>query len=329
VDKMLQWSRLPMHRPLMTAARWLRDAPREAPWRGKVMAALVQLLQTEGLPLALRGQAMAALVLSGDPGTPALFRQLMRSLSFELVQLCALGSGVLRDTKATQLLESLLSAPGLTARQAACLALVAIGGNEALDAVGKVLLHGDESLQRGAAEALANDPGEGYSMLKDGAGLSDILVRRAVVFGLARVNEPWAVELLQRLQIDDDQWVVRNAAAEVLDSDSRIGARVPRQLPAPSETPWLLEFAASQGVGIPPGSPATDILIAALKSQKLDVRLATIPYLMRTPSEGVVTQLYHVMYADEPDLRENIYAALMEIAASGIKLPHPTQFGIA
>ena len=54
VQSMLEWTRLPIHRPLIAAARWLRDAPREAPWRGKIMAALANLLQTEGLPLALR-----------------------------------------------------------------------------------------------------------------------------------------------------------------------------------------------------------------------------------------------------------------------------------
>ncbi len=329
IDQMLEWSRLPMHRPLLTAARWLRDAPREAPWRSKVMSALVQLLQTEGLPLSLRGQAAAAIALSNDAGAAALFRNLMNTLSFELVQLCALGSGFLRDAKATKNLENVLSAPSLTARQAACLALVAIGSDESMDAVGKSLLHGDESIQRSAAEALANDPDEGFSMLKDGATIADILVRRAVVYGLVRVEEPWALELLRRLQIDDDQWVVRNAAGEALDDESRLRSRIPHGLPAPSETPWLLEFAASQGVGIPPGSPATELLISALNSQKTEARLASIPYLKRTPSEGVVTRLYHVMYSQEPQLREAIYIALMEIAASGIKLPHPTQFGIA
>ncbi|MBI3738751.1 MAG: NACHT domain-containing protein, partial [Chloroflexi bacterium] len=62
VKNMLEWSRLPMHRPMLTAARWLRDAPRDAPWRGKLMASLAELLQTEGLPLSLRWQALAAFV---------------------------------------------------------------------------------------------------------------------------------------------------------------------------------------------------------------------------------------------------------------------------
>jgi len=79
VKSMLEWSRSPIQRPLISAARWLRDAPRDAPWRGKIMAALARLMQTEGLPSALRGQALAAFVASDDPAVTTLFRQMMGS----------------------------------------------------------------------------------------------------------------------------------------------------------------------------------------------------------------------------------------------------------
>ena len=192
VKTMLDWSRLPMHRPMLTAARWLRDAPLSAPWRGKVLAALADLLQTEGLPLALRAQALAAFITSNDPGVPALFRQFTNTLSFELMKLVALGSGAVADTKAVKKLEGILEAPSISARRAACLALIAIGTTEALEVVAHTLLNGEEDLRRAAAEALANDLKEGHAMLKDGVTMSDILLRRAVVYGLARVDEPWA-----------------------------------------------------------------------------------------------------------------------------------------
>ncbi len=329
VDNMLEWSRLPMHRPLLTAAGWLKDAPRDAAWRGKVMAALASLLQTEGLPLSLRGQAVAAFVLSNDPGTAALFRQLMNTLSFELMQLCALGSGAMRDAKAAHALEGMLNAPNLTVRQAACLALVAIGTSGSLEAVARALLNGDESLRRAAAEALANDRAEGYAMLKDGVTLADILLRRAVVYGLARVHEPWAVELLEKMRIEDEQWVVRNASSEVLDNGTNYKSRAPRLLGEPSQTPWLIEFAGKQGVGISPGAPVTDVLLKALQSKDADVRLAALPYLKQNPSEGVLAQLYEAMYQDDAELREAVYIALMEISASGTKLPNPTQYGLS
>ena len=318
-----------MHRPLLAAARWLRDAPKDAPWRGKLYSALATILQTEGIPLSLRGQALSAFVLSNDATSGPLLRQFLTTLSFELVHLAALGIGAIRDVKAIPILERVMDSPSLSARRAACMALVAIGTNEALELVAHTLLNADEDLRRAAAESLANDPGEGHAMLKDGATLKDILLRRAVVYGLARVNEPWADEILQKIQIEDDQWVVRNAASQVLDSRTQFNPRIPHPLKHPSESPWLIEFAGKQGVGISPGSPAIDVLLLALKSEDPDVRLASLPYLKRVPTEGVINQLYGAMYKDDPELREAAYNVLWEIGASGIKLPHPSQFGFS
>jgi HEAT repeat protein len=330
VDNMLKWSRTPIHRPLISAARWLRDAQRNAPWRGKIMAALVNLLQTEGLPSALRGQAIAAFVASDDPAVTTLFRQMMGTLSFEVVKLAALGCGAMRDTRSIDLLEGILQSPSISARRAACLALVGIGTNDALEIVAHTLLNADEDLRRASAEALANDPGEGYAMLKDGATLSDILVRRAVVYGLARVDEPWALELLQKVQLEDQQWVVRNSANEVLEARSQTNnPYVPRSLRAASEAPWLIEFAGTMGVGIPPGSPATEILIAALKDGKVEERLAALSYLKKNPTDGSIKEMYHAMYGDEPEIREAAYMTLWEIGTSGYKLPDPTRFGFS
>jgi HEAT repeat protein len=330
VESMLEWSRAPIHRPLISAARWLRDAPRDAPWRGKIMAALAHLLQTEGLPSALRGQAVAAFVASDDPAVTTLFRQMMGTLSFEVVKLAALGCGAMRDIKSIDLLEGILQSPSISARRAACLALVAIGTNDALEIVAHTLLNADEDLRRAAAEALANDTGEGHAMLKDGATLSDILVRRAVVYGLARVDEPWAIELLQKVQSEDQQWVVRNSAGEVLDARNQTdNPRVPRSPKPPSETTWLIEFAGTQGVGIPSGSSATDILVTALKTGKVEERLAALLYLRKNPTDGAIKEIYQAMYGDEPEVREAAYMTLWEIGTSGYKLPDPTRFGLS
>jgi HEAT repeat protein len=327
IQSLMEFSRMPMHRPLFAAARWLRDAPKNVPWRGKLFGTLAAIMQTEGIPLGIRGQAMAAFVVSNDSNAAALFRQFETTLSFELVQLAVLGTGAIRDIKAIKIVERAKDAPSLAVRRAACMALVAIGTTEALESVAHTLLNGDEDIRRAAGEALANDPGEGHAMLRDGVTIKDILLRRAVVYGLGRVNEPWATEALQKIQIDDEQWVVRNSATEVLESKSNISSRAPRKLKAPSESPWLIEFAGKQGMGISPGVPATDALLLALKSEDADTRLAALPYLKFTPNEGVVTQLYGAMYRDDPELREAAYNVLWEIGLTGAKLPHPSQYG--
>jgi HEAT repeat protein len=327
-DIMLKESDLPLHSHGFAVARWLRDAPKEAAWRSKAFACLLAILQAEGQPVSLRGQALAAFAASGDPGATTLFRQLLSSRSYELIPLAALGSGALRDVKAIDALEELLQAPVGSVRRAICLALVAIGTEKSLEGVARALLQGDEELRRAAAEALANDPVEGHAMLREGATLADILVRRAVVHGLARVDQPWAIETLQRMQVEDDQWAVRNLANQYLEQMQTLDARVPRPLAPPSEAPWLIAFAGKQKMGIPRGGPATDVLLSAFKQGETEERLAALPYLKRVANDGIIAALYHAMYGEDPEVREAAFHAIEEIGADGIKLPHPNQFGL-
>jgi HEAT repeat protein len=293
-----------------------------------VFASLLNILQAEGQPTTLRAKALAAFVASGDPGVATLFRQLLTSRSFEVIPLAALGSGAVQDRKAVSMLEEVLQAPMGSIRRAACLALVAIGAEKSFEAVARALLQGDDELRRAAAQALANNPNDGWETLREGSTLADIMVRRAVVHGLARVNEPWAMELMQTMQVEDDQWAVRNLANQYVEEISNRDPRVPKMLTVPSETPWLIKFAGKQGTGIPRGAPATEVLINAYKFGDTDERLAAIPYLKQNANEGIVGTLYSGMYGEDPEVREASFLALQEIAANGMKLPHPNQFGL-
>ncbi len=328
-EKLLSTIDRPLMSNLLTTARWLRDASRQAPWRGAVMAKLAELLQQEGQPLALRGQALAALHRSNDASTALLIRQMLEGRSAELQQLAALGSGSFGDVKAIEALIMLTAHPNPSVRKAACLALVRIGTETAKDAVASSLLHGDENQRRNAAEALANDPGEGYTMLREAACLKEeLMVRRAAAYGLGRIREPWALELLNRLQTDDDQWVVRNSAHEVLEEQQRPNAHVPKRLPPPTESPWIIAFAGKQGMGVTPDKPPTDLLLAALKSGSTEERIASLYYLRMMPVEGVFGALYQAAYGGEPDLREAAFYAIAEMAARGVDVPDPVQFGV-
>jgi HEAT repeat protein len=147
---------------------------------------------------------------------------------------------------------------------------------------------------------------------------------------LVRLEDAWAVELLQKMQVEDEQWVVRNSAGEALESHNQAeNPRIPRPLKPPSESPWLIEFAGKQGTGITPGTPATDLLIAALKNGKDEERFAALQYLKKNLSDGAIMAIYHAMYGENAELREASYATLWEIGTSGYKLPDPTQFGFS
>ena len=315
-------------RPQLTVVQMLRESPRNAPWRNTIIANMLEILQNEDHPLALRGQILAAFALNGDQNISALFRQLLQSPSDQLRRLAALGLGVLRDAKAVEGLTRLIAQTIGPTQRAACLALVEIGTPPALEAVATALLQGDEDLRRAAAEALANDPVEGHEALREGITTDDILMRRAIVYGLARIHEDWAIELLQKTQTEDNQWVVRNVAVELLDSQSRPNARIPHRLTPPAETPWLIEFAGRQGMGISPGQVAADILLQAFKSQNEDEQRGALLYLRQTPSEGIISELYRAYFGDKPELKEMVYHTLSDYARGGVQLPPPMQYGL-
>jgi HEAT repeat protein len=328
VTALLSQSDEMLERNKISAGRFLRDAPKQAPWRGRVMSALVELIKSDK-PVALRMQAIASIALSEDQTGAMLFRQLLQLSDKDIRCMAVLASGAIRDSKSTDQLISLIGDYNPKVRHAACLALVSIGTPQTLEAVARALLRGDEELRRAAAESLANNRVEGHAALMEGSSAKDILLRRAVVYGLARLHEKWVTEILEKIQVEDEQWVVRNAAVEVLESRTRVSPRVPRKLQPPHEAPWMIEFAGRYGVGIAPGAPTTDLLLRALKSEKEEERLAALGYLKFMPSEGVMSGLYQVYFStDDAPMKESIYLILWEFALGGVKIPSPMQYGL-
>jgi HEAT repeat protein len=313
---------------LLGAAAWLRDAPEKYLWAGNVMRRLAICLQKETLPLGLKARAVAALVQSGNSSVAMLFKQMLADPHDEIRQLGALALGMLRDVRAIPDLIRLIGDRHPPVGRAAILALVAIHEDAALEAVADVLLGGEETMRRAAAEALANAPEQGYPTLKEGTQVDDPAVRRAVVFGLARTRQPWAVELIEKLHTGDNQWVVQDAAGQTIESLGRANPRVPQPLPALTHLPWLIEFAGKRGMGVAPGKPAYDLLFLALKEGDEDQKLASIYYLSRAVDDEAVLPLYKSYFSSRGELREAALNALWHTAAAGITLPPPVQFGL-
>jgi hypothetical protein len=103
---------------------------------------------------------------------------------------------------------------------------------------------------------------------------------------------------------------------------------LPKSLPRPSESPWLITFASKKGMGLLPGQPATDVLLSVLKSGTLEEQIAALYYLRDQADDGVLRAIYELHYSGQEMLNEPVIHALWWIAISGYKLPSPTQFGL-
>ncbi len=318
----------PLHQHLLMVGRWLRNAPKNNDWHPIAKRRLAKFVQNDLYPLGLRGRAVAALATSGDPDVAVLFRHLLTSDNANVRQLSALAVGYLRDTKAIKDLSVILYDPNPNVGRAACLALVNIGSDAALEQAASALLHGDDDLRRAAAEAFANHPEEGYPILRDGAKMDDLLVRRAVVFGLERVGEDWAIDLLKQIQVEDGQWVVRNAATQALEELENGSPRIPQPRPILHETAWLIAFASERGLGVASGKPAKEMLFKALREGTFEERQAAMDYLGLHPDTNAILDTYHHLYGSDPDLKEVAFETVWQMAATGIDLPPPIQFGL-
>jgi HEAT repeat protein/energy-coupling factor transporter ATP-binding protein EcfA2 len=314
----------PLETDLLTSAQWLFESPTKAPWRSRVLRAVGRVVQDTRRPYGLRLRGLHAMVQSGEPTVNVLFQRMLSSDDPTSRVLAALGlGGTQHEDSVGRLATALNVDKELMVRQAACLGLAAIGTNEALEALGHALLGGEESVRLAAAEALAINPDEGYNMIRDGAEHDELLTRRAAVFGLARIPEEWAAKILEEIQIEDSQWVVRGAAVEAIERRKDPPWKVlPRQSDV-SELPWLVSFASKRGLGVSPGRPAMDLVRKALNDGTPEEKLAALEVIANEGAVDLALDLFQALGSRHEYLRDAAYEALWRLAAMGEELPVP------
>jgi len=322
----LQQTDDPLLRGPLHLARWIRHAPSKDPTKTQVLRFLADLITSEGLPLNLRARLITYFVISEEPGSGAFLRQLLSANNPEVRYLAALGCGSLCDLLSIDQLSLLLKDQSPLVSHAACLALVAIGDTPALEAVAGELLHGNDDMRRIAAEALANHPQEGHPVLQEGSVVKDFLVRRAVIFGLQRVKEPWAQEILRKMQDQDGQWVVRTAATQALAEATRPDPRIPKPPQPLSEVPWLISFAAEHGIGISPHQQSMELLLRVFEEGSRDQQLAALDICRYRGNETIIANIYRVYLKSHGELREAALDTLWYLCATGLHLPLRNQY---
>jgi HEAT repeat protein len=307
----------PLERSSLRVGDWLRLSPESASWRPAALRALGKLIQDSKRAYGLRLRATHAMAESHEPTAAVFFRRLLASEHPSSRILGALGLGGLRDLESTNELKAAVTNDrDIRVRQAACLALAALGSEPALEGLGEALLHGEEAVRVAAAEALANHPDEGYEMLKEAATIDDLLTRRAAVFGLARIPDSWAREQLEKLQVDDKQWVVRGAAAEALEKRQNPPYPVQPPVREVADLPWLVAYASKAGLAVAPGRPALEMLRRAINQGNQDEQVAALETLGWIDEASFGLELKNALNGGEPYLRDTAFEALWRQGAA-------------
>jgi HEAT repeat protein len=312
------------HTDLLSCAGWLRDAPGDVRWRAEVLRRLSQVIRDTRWPEALRERVLAGFVASGDTSVSALFKHMLNASDPFARRLGALGLGAVRDATATVQLASHLTDEYLDVRWAAALALSVLNTDQAVEALGKGLLLGDDHLRQACAQALARHEEEGHPALREALAHEDLSVRRAAVVGLASINADWVAPLLETALRSEGQWLVQVSIQSALERLKDPAVRAPRPVEPPEAHGWLLAWAAEQGVGVPPGRPALEVLFRALREADEPIRRAAAELLGRLGNAAAARELYPLLSDPAPELRAVAFRALAHIsAASGARLAPP------
>lgn len=327
INAMLQEDDI-LHTNHLKISRWLQVAPKNRQWRSTILRTLTTILAKEKDTLSLSAKIISAMAFSGDVGVSVYFRQLLKSENSNLMQLAALGCGILAETKAIDDLNALTQDPSPTSVRAGSLALAAIGDKRSLEILAGNLLNGSELSRRYAAEALANNPAEGHPALKDGSSMEDLLVRRSVAFGLIRVNQPWAVKIVENMQLVDNEWVVRNAAIQAFSELQRRISYAPAPMGDPTETQWLIDYAAKIGTTVAPGRPADELVLKALSAGTDDEILNALDYLRQKCDPETVADIYRTYSQKIGEIKDTAYYVMWLMMIAGIKLPVSIKYNI-
>ena len=320
-SRLLEAKADPLERGLLLLGRWLRDAPKKTSWRADTLRRLATIATDPNRPYGLRLRVVHALSASKEETVSILFRRLLESDRPSSRVLGALGLGGLRDEEAVRLLiQTINTKRNLHTRQAACLALAAIGTEEALEGLGRIILESDEGVLISAAEALACNPDEGWPMLRDAIEMKNLLTRRAAVFGLARIPEDWVDEILQQVQLEEEQWVVRGAASEMMERRANPPWKIQKPVDDISELAWLQNFAQKEGMAVAPGRAALEMVRRALNKGSQDEQISAMEAIVWEGGEELSLEIFQALSSSEPHLRDAAFEAVWQLNASGVDI---------
>lgn len=304
-----------LQRQLLACARWLRDARPGSTWRSAVLTGLAQVASREQHPYGLRLRAVGALVHAGEARASTLFEHMLTKQAPRTVILGALGlGGLCNEDAVSDLIMTIRNNQDPLVRQACSLALSVIGNDLALETLGRLLLQGNEQAQATAAYALPANIYEGHQMLRDGLDMKKASVRRASVFGLEHVHSGWVDRHLDHMKLEDDEWVVRNAALAVSERRSEPPLYFMPSAKTLNQLSWLISFAAGQGLGVPDGPGALEILRRAINQGTIEERSAGLEAIIWFANDEFLPEVIQYLQSDTMYLKDTAFEVLWKRA---------------
>jgi HEAT repeat protein len=302
----------PLSENLFQAASWLPEAPDSGEWRRQVLIQLGQMVVKGNLPIALRQRAAIALANTNESGVISFLRQLLRQQEPALRQVGLAAIARLGAEITLEVTEKMILDGTPQVRSSAVYALTWLNDPVVENLVLTALVEQDEHMNRAAAVGLAlNGSSTAFDILREAALDQTLHVRRAAVHGLLQLNEFWAVDMLDMLEREDDQWLVKSAAGSALETIVERNKPNQWQLPQPGDQSWLIEWAAKRERAVPAGAAAMPVLLEVLTdAQNAALRITAALTLGQIGRQNSIPDLQNALRDPQPEVREAAFIAL-------------------
>ena len=304
---------------LFQVASWLPEAEVGGEWRRQALVQLGQLVVRSNAPQTIRMRAVAAIAQSGEQGAATLIKQLLQRSEPEIRQMAVAALTCFDGEEMMPLFERMLTDSSADVRAATVHALGwqnhPVGEKHLLMA----LIGRDEEMSRAAAEELALNGGEGWEILKEAAVDEEVRVRRTATHGLMMLDEYWAVALLEKMEVEDDEWAVQSAARMAAEKIAARNREEPWQRAQAADLRWLIQWATKREKSVPAGALAIETLCQVLRdAEEPDVRraaAATLAVVQLPPAyKSTVKEALRSRFRDEArgPVQEAIFASLAQ-----------------
>ncbi|MBI9049511.1 MAG: HEAT repeat domain-containing protein [Anaerolineaceae bacterium] len=303
----------PFDNTYLKLARFIPDLAFDHPVRNGILKWLAKSSFQNQLPAAERAQLFAALLVSKDPSVPKLLLEFQSMPDPDLRFLSILTYAAFANSESFNVFMDHLADEEQNVRNAASLAFYALNNKKSSDLLIDILLQGDEYMKQTAAESLAVIDGISQDLLTEAIASEDLLIRRAAVYGLSRIPDQWALDILSHAAIEDGQWIVRNAATQVIENQDVFKTMLIPQLPHPSNAPWLISFASKLGKGIPKSGFVKDILMSALDQGNVDEKISAMNYLRIVPDSDIINAIFPLLVHKNRSMQQASAIALWYI----------------
>lgn len=305
----------PLSNNLFQVASWLPEVLDKGEWRRQVLIQMGQMVVKGNVPVVLRQRAAIALARTNESGVLAFLRQLLRQQDVALRQVGLAAIARLGPEIALAVAEKMMQDATPQVRSSAVYVLTWLHDPVVEKPLLTALVDSDETMSRAAAEGLAlNGSAGAYEILQEATEDVALHVRRSAVSGLVRLDDFWAVALLEKIEREDEQWLVKSAAGSALEMIVARNKPGRWEMAQPGDQGWLIRWAASKERAIPGGAAAIPVLLEALsEAEEPAVRMAAALTLGQMGEKGSIARLQEALRDPEALVREAAFIALCMI----------------